>query len=219
MNQFLRISEFYTSLQGEGKHAGLACFFIRTAGCDLRCSWCDTPQALKSSDGRWASLEELLGEIPDYVPLIQITGGEPLLQKDRILTLTKVLSGSPHKKKVLLETGGHLSIDGIPSSVHIVMDVKLPDSGEDGHDFSRNFPHLKASDEIKFVLASRNDFNRALEWIREYNLTDACQLLMSPVWGRLDIKELASWILEEKLRARMQIQLHKYIWGANTQGV
>ncbi len=215
--RFLRIAELYSSLQGEGAHSGLPCFFIRTGGCDLRCSWCDTPDAL--SGGQWASLDDLIAAIPDHVELVQITGGEPLLQRDRVLALSGVLSVPPFNKKVLIETGGHLTLAGLPESLHIVMDVKLPASGESRHDFAANFAHLKATDEIKFVVADRADFDAALDMASEHSLADRFQLLFSPVWGQLELRDLAEWLIASGLRARLQTQLHKHVWGGEASGV
>ncbi len=215
--RFLKYAELYLSLQGEGKHSGLPCFFIRTAVCDLRCRWCDTPEAL--SGGEWISRDEILSAVPDHVELVQITGGEPLVQKDRIIELIEILSAAPHHKKVLLETGGHRSLAGLPESAHIVMDIKLPASGEGRHDFAANFQYLKREDEIKFVVADRNDFERAERWIREYRLEDVCDLLFSPAWDQLSLNDLAQWILDAKLRARLQTQLHKHAWGGEATGV
>jgi 7-carboxy-7-deazaguanine synthase len=211
----IRIIETYLSVQGEGMHAGLPCFFIRTAVCDIRCSWCDTPQAL--GNGPSISFEELLARVPTSVRLIQITGGEPLVQKDQVITLCEALHA--RGKKILLETGGHRSLDGIPDYVHIVMDIKLPGSGQAHHPFEKNFEWLKKSDEIKFVIQDRIDFDAALSWIRSHNLENACHLLLSPVWGSVAPATLTQWLLEENIDARMQIQLHKIIWGANATGV
>ncbi|MEQ9365541.1 MAG: radical SAM protein [Leptospirales bacterium] len=215
--KFLRFAEMYTSLQGEGSHSGLPCFFIRTGGCDLRCDWCDTPGAL--SGGDWVSLDEILQAVPEHVSLVQLTGGEPLLQRDRIIALAGVLSVAPYNKKVLLETGGHLSLADLPRTIHIVMDVKLPASGESRHDFAANFEFLKPSDEIKFVIADRADFDAAVEWLRAHDLERRFQILFSPVWNRLDIADLAAWTLDAGLKVRLQAQLHKYIWGGEASGV
>ncbi len=147
---FIEYSELYTSLQGEGLHVGLPCYFIRTSVCDLRCSWCDTPQAL--GKGKQISFEEILKNIPEHIPLIQITGGEPLIQKEKIISLIQILIAPPFQKKIILETGGHRSIKAIPVETHIVMDIKLPASGEEKQPFAENFSYLKKTDEIKFVV-------------------------------------------------------------------
>ncbi len=217
MEKFLRVAETYLSLQGEGSHAGLPCYFIRTAGCDLRCTWCDTPGALEATSGGWMSLDQILERVPSWVNLVQMTGGEPLLQKSAAVATMNALIG--RGKKILLETGGHKSLEGLPAAVHVVMDVKLPASGEDAHDFGANFSFLKKTDEIKFVVQDRRDFDRACRWIQDFRLADVCQLLISPVSGNLAPAELAAWVLESRIPVRMQIQLHKVIWGADAQGV
>lgn len=212
--KFLKISETYTTLQGEGSHSGLPCYFIRLAVCDIRCTWCDTPDSWTGGD--WMSLEEILTDVPDHIELIQITGGEPLLQIKRLGILFEKLH-SMHKK-ILLETGGHRTLHSVPSYVHIIMDIKLPDSGESEHPFQENFPYLKSEDEIKFVVASESDFQTALEWIHRFDLSNRFRLLISPVAG-LDLKKLAQWMLDSKLTMRLQLQLHKYIWGPKARKV
>ncbi|MCB1308574.1 MAG: 4Fe-4S cluster-binding domain-containing protein [Leptospiraceae bacterium] len=211
----LRISETYLSLQGEGKHTGWPCFFIRTAVCDIRCRWCDTPHALMGGDR--VNIDQLIALIPDHVRLVQITGGEPLVQHGPVLEVIKKLEA--RGKKVLLETGGHRSLESVPATVHIVMDIKLPSSGEDRYNFAANLTYLKSSDEIKFVIADRSDFDCALQWMTEYHLADICEVLFSPVWDELELKELAEWILAAELPVRLQTQLHKHIWGGGTVGV
>ncbi len=219
MSAQLKIAETYLTVQGEGSHAGLPCFFIRTAGCDLRCTWCDTPNALTTAGSRTLPIQEILELVPPETDLIQITGGEPMLQRAGIVELSNRLMEARPGRRILLETGGHISLEGLPEGLHIVMDVKLPDSGEADRDFSRNFAFLKRTDEIKFVVGGRADFDIAVDWINEYNLTGVCELLFSPVWGAADPRDLAGWLLESGLRARMQVQLHKIIWGADATGV
>lgn len=215
----IKIAELYASLQGEGMHMGLHCFFVRTAGCDLRCVWCDTPAALEAGSGDWMEIDDIAAKIPDHVELVQITGGEPLLQEERVLALIERLERPPLPRKILLETGGHKSLARIPESVHIVMDVKLPGSGEAGHDFAANVAYLKPTDEVKFVIADRADFDAALDFIREHELDKRCRILYSPVWDSLELRDLAAYILEAGAPGRLQTQLHKWIWGAATTGV
>lgn len=215
--KFLRYAEMYTSLQGEGAHSGLPCFFVRTGGCDLRCSWCDTPDAL--SGGGWISLDGILKAIPPHVTLVQLTGGEPLLQRDRVMALAGVLSIAPYNKKILLETGGHCSLAGLPQNIHIVMDIKLTGSGEAHHDFAANFEFLKSTDEIKFVISDRNDFDEAVRWVVEHRLAERFHILFSPAWNLVALSDLAAWILESGVSVRLQTQLHKYIWGGEANGV
>jgi len=214
-DRFLKVIETYLSLQGEGSHAGLPCFFIRTAVCDLRCIWCDTPHSW--TGGEWMSQDAVLNLVPDHIRLVQMTGGEPLLQKDRVIELCE--AWHMQGKKTLLETGGHRSLEGLPSYIHIVMDIKLPSSGEAHHPFEVNLQFLKPTDEIKFVIENRQDFDAALNWIRTHNLTRVCGLLFSPVWGKQSLQDLAAWTLEEKIDARMQVQLHKIVWGESATGV
>ena len=213
----LHYSEIYTSIQGEGAHSGLPCFFIRTSVCDIRCTWCDTPHAL--GKGKNISLEELLSQIPDEISLVQITGGEPLIQRKTILKIMEILTQAPFHKKIILETGGHHLLEGIPKEIHIVMDIKLPGSGEEKHDFQRNFSYLKQNDEIKFVIRDRRDFEFSLSLIQTHHLDQICSLVFSPVWGEIELKKLAEWILKEKAPVRLQTQLHKIIWGESAQGV
>lgn len=215
----LKCHERYASLQGEGAHAGLPCYFIRTSVCDLRCRWCDTPEALGGAGASRLDIDEIARDIPAWIRLVQITGGEPMLQRDAVLALINLLTGAPHAKKVLLETGGHRSLAGLPQATHIVMDIKLPGSGEANHDFASNLKYLKSSDEIKFVIADRRDFDAALQWIREFRLADLCGLLFSPVWGELNLADLAAWIMETQAPVRLQTQLHKHIWGGTARGV
>lgn len=212
--RFLKLAEVYGTLQGEGSHSGLPCFFLRLAVCDIRCSWCDTPDSW--TGGAWKSRAEILAMIPDNMQLVQITGGEPVLQMKRLRLLMEDLH--ERGKKILLETGGHRNLSEVPEFVHIIMDIKLPSSGEDGHPFEDNFPYLKATDEIKFVVQDERDFRAAVDWIERHNLDRRFQLLVSPVPG-LDLKKLAAWVLETKLTMRLQVQLHKYIWGPDAKMV
>lgn len=206
--RFLKVSEMYLTLQGEGSHAGWPCYFIRLAVCDIRCSWCDTPHSW--SGGEWMSKHSILEKLPDHVSLVQITGGEPMLQIKRLQELMFDLERLG--KKILLETGGHRSLREVPDFVHIIMDIKLPSSGEQNHPFADNLEYLKSTDEIKFVIQDETDFQTAVEWIQGYELDRRHQVLISPVHG-MDLKKLAQWVVDAKLTVRMQLQLHKYIWG------
>lgn len=210
----LRLTETFLSLQGEGEHAGLLCYFIRTAGCDLRCRWCDTDYSW--TGGVKHSLDDIVAGIPEGVTLVQITGGEPLLQKEAVIELIKRLSA---EYAVLLETGGHRSIEGMPAETHIVLDIKLPGSNESHHNFADNLPFLKSSDEIKFVIADRRDYEAARSWINEHRLHQVCKLLVSPVFGEIAPSDLAQWVIDDRLPVRMQLQQHKLIWDPNRRGV
>lgn len=213
MDLSLSICETYMSLQGEGMHSGLPCFFVRTAGCDLRCSWCDTTHSFGAGEKR--SIAEILGLIPEHIPLVQITGGEPLLQKN-IVPLMEAIHTHRGQARILLETGGHRSLETIPVFVHIVMDIKLKGSGEAAHDFGANLRFLKATDEIKFVIADKTDFQEACEWVRKYDLIRICNVLFSPVAGQMRPDQLAELVLQSQLPVRFQLQLHKILWGERT---
>jgi 7-carboxy-7-deazaguanine synthase len=217
MIESLNISEMFLSVQGEGRHSGLPCFFIRTAGCDIRCDYCDTAYAY--GRGESMRINEILGAVPQWPPLVQITGGEPLMQEEGLLRLIEGLIAPPHSKRILLETGGHRSLERIPKAVHIVMDIKLPGSGESDHDFVSNLRHLKGTDEIKFVVADRGDLETAGRWIRDFRLDGLCEILISPVFDALILKDAAEWICENRVNARLQTQLHKIIWGKEATGV
>lgn len=219
MKEFLRIAELYTSIQGEGIYSGTPCFFIRTAGCDLRCRWCDTPEFIASSSGKWFSQDKLLDLIPGHIPIILITGGEPLLQEKNTLLLIQSLHDNFPQKKILLETAGHRSLSKIPPYVHIVMDIKMPGSGEGLHDFETNLQYLKPTDEIKFVIQDKNDFDSAVRFIELHKIENCCVLFFSPVPDTVELKLLAEWIIQSELNVRIQIQLHKIIWGKDAKGV
>ena len=219
MSDFLKIAELYTSIQGEGIYTGTPCFFIRTSGCDLRCRWCDTSEFISSSSGKWFSREKLLASVPDCIPIILITGGEPLLQETNTLILIKSLHENYPEKKILLETGGHRSLLKVPQYVHIIMDVKMPGSGEGDHNFANNLQYIKSTDEIKFVIQDKNDFDSAVRFIELHKIDNCCVLFFSPVPDTVELKLLAEWIIQSELNARIQIQLHKIIWGKDAKGV
>lgn len=214
---FLTLSEQYTTLQGEGKFSGMACHIIRSVGCDIRCQWCDTDHAFYG--GKKISFTEIINNIPPEVKLVLITGGEPLLEKESVFKLIDLLSAPPYNKKIILETGGHISLAGVPDYVHICMDIKLPGSGEDQHDFASNFSYLKREDEIKFVVADERDMDAVEEWISRYALESVCNLLVSPVSGAISLEKIAERIIKKNIPVRMQVQLHKIIWGENATGV
>ncbi|MFQ5647273.1 MAG: 7-carboxy-7-deazaguanine synthase QueE [bacterium] len=211
----MKISEIFRSIQGESTYAGLPCVFIRLAGCNLSCSYCDTTYAAESG-GREMSVETVIGKVRKLGgELVEITGGEPLLQPETRELTGRLLAG---KKTVLLETNGSLPIDSLPPEVIIIMDVKCPGSRMTDQVFIPNFSRLKPSDQIKFVLLDRRDYDYAREMIRKHDLYGH-ELLMSPVWGKLSPAELAGWILADRLNVRLQLQLHKQIWKPDTRGV
>jgi 7-carboxy-7-deazaguanine synthase len=212
----LTVNEIFYSIQGESTRAGSPCVFVRLTACDLRCGWCDTAYAFH--EGRKMSVEEVVRAAEAYdCRLVEITGGEPLLQEEVYELMERLLA---RRRTVLLETGGHRPIDRVPSQVIKIVDVKCPGSGEDGKNEWRNFERLAPHDEVKFVVRDRCDYEYARQVIERYDLgARTAAILMSPVHGVLEPKVLSEWILEDKTPARLQLQLHKYIWPAETRGV
>ncbi len=210
----LMIHEIYRSLQGESTYAGLPCVFVRTTGCSLRCSWCDTPHAFNR--GERMPREEVLAQALAFdTPLVEVTGGEPLEQPDVIPLLAELADAG---RTVLLETSGALDISQVDRRVHVIMDLKCPDSGECDRNLWANLDHLKPTDEIKFVIASARDWQWAERTIREHRLDERFRVLVSGVYG-LNLADLAAWVLASKLNVRMQLQMHKYIWDPTARGV
>jgi len=212
----LTVNEIFHSIQGESTFAGEPCVFVRLTACDLRCSWCDTPYAFY--EGRKMSVDAVVAEVEGHgCPLVEITGGEPLLQEDVYPLMDRLLARG---RTVMLETGGHHPITRVPAAVLKIVDVKCPGSGEaDKNDWS-NLDRLALHDEVKFVVKDRADYEFAKEVIARHGLADrAGAVLLSPVHGVLDPKTLSEWILADRLRARLQLQLHKYIWPPDTRGV
>ena len=211
----LLIHEIYRSVQGESSFAGLPCVFVRLAVCDARCSWCDSPHAFNQGSP-WAP-ESVLQRVQEYAcPLVEITGGEPLLQEE-VLPLMSALAD--RGLSVLLETSGAHDVGRVDPRVHIIMDLKCPDSGECSGNRWANLDVLKATDQVKFVIASRGDFEWASDVIRRHGLDHRFTVLLSPAFGLVRPVELASWLLESSLHVRMQLQLHKYIWDPEARGV
>jgi 7-carboxy-7-deazaguanine synthase len=212
----LNVNEIFYSIQGESTHAGEPCVFVRLTACDLRCSWCDTAYAF--TEGGKRPLDEVVDEVLGFdCPLVEITGGEPLLQKETIPLMERLLAAG---KTVLVETGGHRSIASVPAAVVKIVDVKCPGSGEAEKMHWENLDLLAPHDEVKFVIKDRADYEYARDVVRRYALeTRAAALLFSPVHGVLDPKSLSEWILADKLPVRLQLQLHKYVWEPTTRGV
>lgn len=212
----LLVNELYRSLQGESTWAGLPCAFVRLTGCPLRCTWCDTEYAF--TGGRRMSIEEILSEVAYMdVPLVEVTGGEPLAQPG-CPPLLKSLCDAGFT--VLIETSGALDVGPVDPRVIKIMDLKCPGSGEVESNRWENLEKLGPRDEIKFVIADRRDYEWAREVVRERRLDEGGRaLLFSPVHGSLDTADLAAWILEDALPVRMQLQLHKLIWPDKTRGV
>ncbi len=212
----LTVNEIFYSIQGESTYAGRPCVFVRLTACDLRCSWCDTPYAFV--EGRKVSVDDLVKEVQRHdCPLVEITGGEPLLQEDVYPLMDCLLADG---KTVLIETGGHLSVERIPAAVVKVMDIKCPGSGEADRADWKNLDRLRGQDQVKFVIRDRVDYEYARDVLRRHDLARRCAAtLFSPVHGVLDPKQLAMWVLDDGLPVRVQLQLHKYIWGSEARGV
>jgi len=211
----LKIYEIYTSLQGEGTRAGLPCTLVRLVGCDLRCRWCDTEYAFTGGSHR--TITEILSEVDRLAcRLVEITGGEPLLQS-RVHDLIAALLDRDYE--VLLETGGHRDISCVDSRVVRIVDLKAPGSGECERNLWSNLDHLAPHDEVKIVLADRADYEWMRETVRTFDLAARAHVLVSPVHGEIDPAVLAGWILEDRLPVRLQLQLHKLLWGAGARGV
>jgi 7-carboxy-7-deazaguanine synthase len=212
----LRVNELYKSVQGESTFAGLPCVFVRLTGCPLRCSWCDTAYAY--GEGRVMTLADVLDECERLGGrLVEITGGEPLAQKGCAELAQALLDRG---STVLCETSGALPIGALPRGVHVIMDLKCPDSGEEARNHWPNIEALSPHDEVKFVVASRGDYEWSREVLRRYTLDSRCRaVLFSPVHGAVDPADLAAWLVEDGLDARLQLQLHKYVWAPSARGV
>ena len=227
----MQIIEIYKSLQGESSYAGLPCVFVRTAGCNLRCVWCDSEYTF--TGGRRMTLDEIEEEVRRLSPdggLVEITGGEPMLQEREVVPLMERLVAAGYT--VLLETSGERPLDNVPQQVVKIVDVKCPHSGEGGTFRVENLEHLTARDELKFVLASRTDYEFAREFIREHGLNGkGTSVILSPAFRKdasgsrdtshclLDPRELAEWMLADGLNARLGLQIHKFIWEPSLKGV
>jgi 7-carboxy-7-deazaguanine synthase len=212
----LTVNEIFHSIQGESTHAGRPCVFVRLTACDLRCTWCDTPYAF--TEGQKMSVDDVVAQVRDYgCDVVEITGGEPLLQKEVYPLMQRLLDDG---RTVMLETGGHLSADEVPAGVIRVIDIKCPGSGESDKVYWPNLDRLRSSDELKFVIKDRADYDYARDVVGKHDLVSRCSaILFSPVHGVLDPKRLAEWILADRLPVRLQLQVHKYIWDAQTRGV
>jgi 7-carboxy-7-deazaguanine synthase len=212
----LTVNEIFYSIQGESTYAGKPCVFVRLAGCDLRCSWCDTPYAF--NEGQKMSIDAVLQQVDHFgSPLVEVTGGEPLLQEDVYALMERLLDSG---RTVLLETGGQVDLSRVPGAVIKVMDVKCPGSGESDKVEWANIDRLGSSDQVKFVIQDRADYDFARDIVARHALDRRCAaVLFSPVHGVLDPRDLSEWILADRLPVRLQLQLHKHIWGANVRGV
>lgn len=218
---FLRVTEIFHSIQGESTWAGLPCTFIRLTGCPLRCVWCDTEYSFHG--GEKLSLEEIMGTVEEMeCRLVEITGGEPLIHPNAFLLARRLLDRG---FTVLVETSGAVDVAPLDPRVHKIMDLKCPGSGEESRNLWSNLVHLTGMDEVKFVVRDRVDYEWAREVIRARGLDERLlggklnAILISPVWGEMDFRVLAEWIMEDHLPARMQLQLHKFIWDPGARGV
>ena len=205
----LKVFEIFYSLQGESSRVGLPTIFIRLSGCPMRCHYCDTAYAFQG--GSMMGMDDIMSSIKKYdTRYVTVTGGEPLAQKE-VINLLKTLADSDYE--VSLETGGGLSIKEVDPRVKIILDIKTPESGEEKKNHWENLEAINSKDEIKFVLCSREDYDWAKQILDQYQLTEKCEILFSPVYQKLNATDLADWILKDQLHVRMQIQLHKLLWG------
>jgi 7-carboxy-7-deazaguanine synthase len=211
----IKINEIFYSIQGESSYAGLPCIFVRLTYCNIRCSYCDTEYAFY--EGKDFTVEQIFSEIEKYkCKLVEITGGEPLFQKES-LTLMEMLCDKNYE--VMLETGGSLSIENVDKRVKIILDFKCPSSKMEKKNYYENVNFLKPIDEVKFVIGDYEDFLWSKNLIEKFELNKKCEILFSPVFGKIEYRQLVEWILNENLNVRFQIQQHKHIWEPNKRGV
>ena len=211
----IKVNEIYLSVQGESSRSGLPCIFVRLTGCNLRCAWCDTAYAFY--DGKTQSIDQTLKDVKKFkIKLVEITGGEPLIQEG-VYPLMEALLENGYK--VMLETGGSLSLRKVPRDVIKILDLKCPGSGEHKKNNLDNLKFLAPHDEVKFVILDRRDYEWSRDLIKKHKINETAPILFSPVYGKLELKEMVKWILEDRLPVRLQTQLHKIIWNKETQGV
>ncbi|HZH49072.1 MAG TPA: 7-carboxy-7-deazaguanine synthase QueE [Nitrospira sp.] len=211
----MRVTEIFHSIQGESSYAGQPCVFVRLTGCPLRCTWCDTEYAFYG--GTEQAIDEILSKVDSYgCRLVEVTGGEPLAQSDAFPLISTLCDRG---YQVLIETSGAIDIASVDRRAHVILDVKCPGSGMTDRMYWPNLNQLTTKDEAKFVLADRKDYDWAREIIAKYELTTRCSVLMSPVFGSLEPRQLAEWVLADRLPVRFQLQLHKWIWAPDMRGV
>lgn len=213
----LRVTEIFRSIQGESTHAGRPCTFIRLSGCPMRCVWCDSEYTF--TGGEHISIENVMEQVRAFDrPLVEVTGGEPLVQAEAFILIERLCDEG---YEVLVETGGYISTAEVDKRAKVILDVKCPASGEELRNHWPNLDRLRPDkDEVKFVIADRSDWDFAREIIERYTLERRSRaVLISPAWGKVDLKEMADWVASSGLNVRMQLQLHKYIWGPETRGV
>ena len=214
-NNILKINEIFKSIQGESTYTGLPCIFIRLTYCNLRCTYCDTEYAFH--DGQDMSIKEILEYIePMGIKLVEITGGEPMLQKNVISLMKELLQNN---YKVMLETSGAISLKDVPKEVNKIVDFKCPSSEMSDKNLWSILDELNLRDEIKFVIGDLNDYKWVKSKISKYDLDSKWTILLSPVFGKITLEEMANWILQDNLKVRLQLQMHKYIWDPEKQGV
>jgi 7-carboxy-7-deazaguanine synthase len=213
----LRVTEIFRSIQGESTHAGRPCSFVRLTGCPMRCTWCDSEYTF--TGGERVSIDDVMLKVRDFgCQLVEVTGGEPLAQREAFDLVRRLCDAG---YEVLIETGGYVSTEGLDERACVILDVKCPASGEAERNHWPNLERLRAErDEVKFVVANREDWEFARGVIEKYGLEKSARaILISPVWGATDLKELAELVASSGLDVRMQLQLHKYIWGPEVHGV
>ena len=213
----LRVTEIFRSIQGESTHAGRPCTFVRLTGCPMRCTWCDSEYTF--TGGEHISLDDVMQQVRTMgCNLVEVTGGEPLAQKEAFELIRRLCD---EDFEVLVETGNYVSTDGLDSRAKVILDIKCPASGEEPRNDWSNIERLRADrDEVKFVVADEGDWLYAKGVIEKYELESrAHAILISPVWGEIDLQQLAGWVAASGLNMRLQLQLHKYIWGPDVQGV
>jgi len=211
----LKVNEIYFSIQGEGTKAGLPCVFIRLTYCNLRCTYCDTEYAFY--EGKDMTMEQVLEEVKKFgCNLVEVTGGEPLIQKECIPLMTELCDLG---YEVMIETGGSLPIKNIDPRVKVIMDLKCPSSKMTKKNHYDNISYLKDFDEVKFVIGTREDYEWSKQMIEQYQLDKKCIVLFSPVFGSIEPVNIVDWLLEDKLNVRFQLQMHKFIWDPATKGV
>lgn len=211
----MRVTEIFHSIQGESTYAGQPCVFVRLTGCPLRCTWCDTDYAFYG--GTDISLEDIVARVEAYgCRLVEVTGGEPLAQADSAVLISKLCDAG---YTVLVETSGSIDITLLDPRAHVILDVKCPGSGMTERMYWPNLGKLSAKDEAKFVLADRKDYEWARDILARHDLAKRCAVLMSPAFGNLEPRQLAEWILADRLPVRIQLQMHKFIWAPDMRGV
>jgi 7-carboxy-7-deazaguanine synthase len=213
----LRVTEIFRSIQGESTHAGRPCAFVRLTGCPMRCTWCDSEYTF--TGGEYFTVDDVVNQVRAFdCKLVEVTGGEPLAQREAFGLIERLCSEG---FEVLVETGGFVSTADVDPRARIILDVKCPASGENGRNHWPNLERLRADkDEVKFVIMDFEDWTYALEIIRQYELDLRTKaVLISPAWDQVDLKDIAEWISASGLDVRMQLQLHKYIWGPEARGV